>query len=86
LQLFADHNFLSSPENSLGVRELQTHIYDRAAKSRAGTRHTRVLSSLPRGLPEDYEVFCLVYYPRFESLFVPQLLPSHHESSNVESC
>ena len=26
LQVFADHNLLQSPENSLGVRELQPHV------------------------------------------------------------
>jgi hypothetical protein len=31
LQLFADHNLLQPPENWLGVRELQTHIFGRAA-------------------------------------------------------
>src|SRR5271165_4330303 len=33
LQLFADHNLLQSPENSLGVCELQTHIFGRAASA-----------------------------------------------------
>src|SRR5271166_6148166 len=33
LQLFADHNLLQPPENWLGIRELQTHIFGRAASA-----------------------------------------------------